>query len=167
MHPRAWKSITGISGLKIQNLIKTLHWHYQYEIIIVEQEDQNLFNRAKLINVGAKISYLRWQEKCSDVDEVKLCIVSHDIDMLPLNPKLQYTCSQRWSTCFLVCFTWLLNHVIYLIHTFVLLLAVFIWSIFIRAVIGHMTCYNLNWPKIKFWVHYFVFSCALDHILKR
>ena len=60
----------------------------------MEQEDQNLFNRAKLINVGAKIAYLRWQEKCSDGDEVKLCIVSHDIDMLPLNPKLQYTCSQ-------------------------------------------------------------------------
>ena len=44
--------------------------------------------------------------------------------------------------------------------------AVFSWSIFIRAVIGHMTCYNFNWPKIKLWVHYFVFSCALDHILK-
>jgi hypothetical protein len=34
---------------------------------------------------------------------------------------------------------------------------IFIWSIFIRAVIDHMTCYNLNWPKIEFWVHYFVF----------
>ena len=80
----------------------------------MEQEDQNLFNRAKLINVGAKIANLRWQEKCSDVDEVKLCIVSHDIDMLPLNPKLQYTCSQRWSTCCLRFFSWLLDHVIYL-----------------------------------------------------
>ena len=29
----------------------------------------------------------------------------------------------------------------------------------------HMSCYNLNWPKIKFWVQYFVFSCALDHSL--
>ena len=45
-------------------------------------------------------------------------------------------------------------------------LPVFSWSIFIRAVIDHMTCYNLNWPKIKLWVHYFIFSCALDHILK-
>ena len=42
----------------------------------------------------------------------------------------------------------------------------FSWSIFLRAVIDHMICYNLNWPKIKLWVHYFVFSCALDHILK-
>ena len=45
-------------------------------------------------------------------------------------------------------------------------MAIFIWSIFIRAVIDHMTCYNLNWPKINLWAHYFVFSCALDHILK-
>ena len=27
--------------------------------------------------------------------------------------------------------------------------AIFIWSIFKRAVIDHMTCYNLSWPKIK------------------
>ena len=46
-------------------------------------------------------------------------------------------------------------------------MVVFIWSIFIRAVINHMTCYDLNWPKIRFSVYYFVFSCALDHILKR
>ena len=25
----------------------------------------------------------------------------------------------------------------------------FSWSIFLRAVIGHMICYNFNWPKIK------------------
>ena len=25
----------------------------------------------------------------------------------------------------------------------------FSWSIFIRAVIDHMICYNLNWPKIR------------------
>ena len=42
----------------------------------------------------------------------------------------------------------------------------FSWSIFIRAVKDHMICYNLNWSKIKLWVHYFVFSCTLDHILK-
>ena len=41
-------------------------------------------------------------------------------------------------------------------------MAVFSWSIFIRTVIDHMTCYNLNWPKIKLWVHHFVFSCALE-----
>ena len=52
------------------------------------------------------------------------------------------------------------------IQKYMMALVVFIWSIFIRTVIGHMTCYDLNWPKIKFWVHYFVFSCDLDHILK-
>ena len=31
----------------------------------------------------------------------------------------------------------------------------------------HMTRYNLNWSKMKFWVQNFVFSCALDHILKK
>ena len=36
------------------------------------------------------------------------------------------------------------------VKSFLKLLVVFIWSIFIRAVIDHMTCYNLNWPKIKF-----------------
>ena len=30
-----------------------------------------------------------------------------------------------------------------------IIMVVFIWSMFIRAVIDHMTCYNLNWPKIK------------------
>ena len=28
-------------------------------------------------------------------------------------------------------------------------MAIFSWSIFVRAVIRHMTCYNLNWPKIS------------------
>ena len=40
------------------------------------------------------------------------------------------------------------------------LLAVFSWSIFIRTVIDHMTCYNLNWSKIKLSVHYFIISCG-------
>ena len=35
---------------------------------------------------------LRWQEKCIVDNEIHLCIVSHDIDMLPLNQELQYTC---------------------------------------------------------------------------
>ena len=30
------------------------------------------------------------------------------------------------------------------------IMPVFGWSIFISAVIDHMICYNLNWPKIKF-----------------
>ena len=58
----------------------------------------------------------------------------------------------------------LLDHVV--LTFFSKIKAVFSWSIFIRAVIDHMICYDLNWPKIKLWVHYFVFSCALDHNLK-
>ena len=34
-----------------------------------------------------------------------------------------------------------------------------------RAVIGHVTCCDLNWPKIKLSGHYFVLSCALDTLL--
>ena len=37
--------------------------------------------------------------------------------------------------------------------------AVFIWSIFVRAVIDHMTCYNLNWPKIKLSALFCTFLC--------
>ena len=37
---------------------------------------------------------------------------------------------------------------------------------FIMAVINRMNCYNLNWIKIKIFVHYLSFSCALGHILK-
>ena len=41
----------------------------------MEQDDKNLFNRAKLINIGAKMAKLRWQEKCSIADnEINLCI---------------------------------------------------------------------------------------------
>ena len=47
-----------------------------------------------MINIGAKIAYLRWQEKCNG-DENKLCVVSHDIDMLPLNSELKVAFSQK------------------------------------------------------------------------
>ena len=68
-----------------------------YEILFVEQTDSALFNRAKLLNIGAKFAQHRGQEKCSDPVLVnkKLCLMFHDIDMLPLNPQLQYDCNQR------------------------------------------------------------------------
>ena len=68
-----------------------------YEILLVEQTDSALFNRAKLLNIGAKFAQHRGQEKCSDPVLVnkKLCLMFHDIDMLPLNPELQYDCNQR------------------------------------------------------------------------
>ena len=36
----------------------------------------------------------------------------------------------------------------------------------IMAVRNHMTCFYLNWPTIKIFLHYLAFSCALGHILK-
>lgn len=47
---------------------------YSPEIIIVEQDDDKPFNRAKLLNIGYAES--------KDCD----CFCFHDVDMLPLNP---------------------------------------------------------------------------------
>ena len=55
-----------------------------------------------------------------------------------------------WSQSFL------LHYIIYKLKIqwkidlkFICTMPPFSWSIFIRAVIDHMICYNLNWPKIK------------------
>ena len=68
-----------------------------YGILIVEQDDSALFNRAKLMNIGAKFANLHFQEMCSNQSEAdeNLCLIFHDIDMLPLNSELQYDCQQR------------------------------------------------------------------------
>ena len=63
----------------------------------MEQIDTALFNRAKLMNIGAKLAHLHMQQKCNYKILVNsnLCLIFHDIDMLPLNQKLQYDCNQR------------------------------------------------------------------------
>ena len=68
-----------------------------YEILIIEQEDSAKFNRAKLMNVGAKFASLHLQEKCNIQKQIdkNLCLILHDIDMLPLNSNLQYNCEKR------------------------------------------------------------------------
>ena len=78
--------------------IKTHQITSNYDIHIVEQDDDSLFNRAKLMNIGAKFAHLKMQQKCADFAkaEEKLCIVFHDIDMLPLNKDMQYHCMQRY-----------------------------------------------------------------------
>ena len=72
----------------------------QYEILIVEQDDNAPFNRGKLINIGAKISMKNLLEKCQKYDlkqvQENLCIISHDVDMIPLNRKMLYDCSHRY-----------------------------------------------------------------------
>ena len=44
------------------------------------------------MNIGAKFAYLKHQEKC--LDSQNLCLVTHDIDMLPLNSSLRYDCQK-------------------------------------------------------------------------
>ena len=72
----------------------------QFEILIVEQDDNAPFNRGKLINIGAKISMKNLLEKCQKYDlkqvQENLCIISHDVDMIPLNRKMLYDCSHRY-----------------------------------------------------------------------
>ena len=71
----------------------------QFEILIVEQDDNAPFNRGKLINIGAKISMQNLLKKCQKCDQKQvqesLCIISHDVDMIPLNRKMYYDCSHR------------------------------------------------------------------------
>lgn len=50
-----------------------------HRILIINQADKLRFNRAALINIGYKLSVL----DCN-------YIVMHDVDLLPLNPKLDY-----------------------------------------------------------------------------
>ena len=65
--------------------------------MVTTQDDSALFNRAKLMNIGAKFANFHLQEKCNNQTEIdeNLCLVFHDIDMLPLNPDLQYNCDKR------------------------------------------------------------------------
>ena len=67
----------------------------KYEILIIEQDDESRFNRGKLINIGAKIGFLHLKKACETKQaENNYCVISHDIDMLPLNDTLDYTCEK-------------------------------------------------------------------------
>ena len=68
-----------------------------YDILIVEQKDSAKFNRAKLMNVGAKFAVSHLTQKCSNETTASnnLCLIFHDIDMLPMNPEMEYTCERR------------------------------------------------------------------------
>ena len=76
----------------IDGITKHLHINGQrnYEILLIEQVDTFQFNRAKLLNVGAKMARLNYQAKCLAMEN--LCLIPHDIDMIPLMPSLQYDC---------------------------------------------------------------------------
>lgn len=56
--------------------------HIEYRIIIVHQNDSLPFNRAKMINYGAKTAMnLKYD-----------CLILHDIDLIPLNLGNIYGC---------------------------------------------------------------------------
>ena len=66
---------------------------FQFNILIIEQEDKGRFNRAKLMNIGAKFAFSQMNQKCAkSKSEDHLCLIFHDIDMLPLNSNLKYRC---------------------------------------------------------------------------
>lgn len=63
--------------LQRQNLI--------YRIFIVEQNDNLPFNRAKMLNYGAKIA----------IGLGMRCLILHDVDLLPVNTGNLYACSRQ------------------------------------------------------------------------
>ncbi|KAJ3660575.1 hypothetical protein Zmor_005017 [Zophobas morio] len=56
-----------------------------YRIFVVNQTDNLPFNRAKMLNYGAKVAM--------DMDFP--CLILHDVDLLPLNSGNIYSCSKK------------------------------------------------------------------------
>lgn len=56
-----------------------------YRIFIVNQNNTNPFNRALLLNVGAKAA----------IDLSFPCLILHDVDLLPLNLNNLYVCARQ------------------------------------------------------------------------
>lgn len=56
-----------------------------YRIFVVEQSDNLPFNRAKMLNYGAKIA----------IDSGMKCLILHDVDLLPVNSGNLYACSRK------------------------------------------------------------------------
>lgn len=54
-----------------------------YRIFIIEQFDNKLFNRAKLLNIGAKVA----------LEFGFPCLILHDVDLLPLTRGNLYACT--------------------------------------------------------------------------
>ncbi|KAI1295626.1 Beta-1,4-galactosyltransferase 4 [Halotydeus destructor] len=58
----------------------------EYVIFVIEQNDDNQFNRAKLFNVGFAEVQKRHPQIC--------CFIFHDVDLLPENKNNLYACSK-------------------------------------------------------------------------
>lgn len=65
------------SFLQKQNLI--------YKFFIVNQSDNLPFNRAKMMNFGAKVA----------MDEGYPCLILHDVDLIPLSSGNIYGCAKK------------------------------------------------------------------------
>lgn len=61
------------------------HQNIHYRIIVVEQSDSLPFNRAKMINFGARFA----------IDANYTCLILHDVDLIPLASGNLYGCSRR------------------------------------------------------------------------
>jgi len=74
-----------------------LKQNLSYELYVVEQVDEKAFNRAKLFNVGVREGVMRMElEKAKACNiTLKYCLILHDIDLIPMNSKIPYTCSDR------------------------------------------------------------------------
>ncbi|KAF5297355.1 hypothetical protein FQR65_LT01285 [Abscondita terminalis] len=75
---------------QLQLFVNYMHQFLQeqkirYRIFVVEQNDDLPFNRAKMLNVGAN-------------EAMKMnfpCLILHDVDLFPLNPKNLYACFKK------------------------------------------------------------------------
>lgn len=54
-----------------------------YRIFVIEQVDSRPFNRAKLLNIGAKAATKAGYP----------CLILHDVDLIPLKPANLYSCT--------------------------------------------------------------------------
>ena len=63
------------------------HQGLNFTILVVEQMDENKFNRAKLFNVGFHQANKLFPE-CD-------CFIFHDVDLLPVNPENLYICLDK------------------------------------------------------------------------
>lgn len=56
-----------------------------YRIFIVDQNDTLPFNRAKMINFGARLA----------IEHNFDCLILHDVDLIPINTGNIYACSKK------------------------------------------------------------------------
>ena len=66
---------------QLHPILKRQNLHYR--IMVVEQSDQDKFNRAKLINIGFDQGLKLFPYQC---------LIMHDVDLLPENDKIDYGC---------------------------------------------------------------------------